>query len=115
MRDPLGNKARLSHILESTGHILNFVEGATYDIFMSNKMMFAACIQHLMVIGEAASKLTDELRENHPEINWKKMIGMRNILIHKYFGMDEIVIWKTIEEDIPILKSQIETILQQHD
>lgn len=80
MRDPLGNKARLSHILESTELILKFVEGATFDDFMSNKM-----------------------------------IGMRNILIHKYFGMDEIVIWKTIEEDLPVLKTQIETILQAHD
>lgn len=115
MRDPLGNKARLSHILESTELILKFVEGATFDDFMSNKMMFSACIQHLMVVGEAASKLTAELKNVHSEINWQKMIGMRNILIHKYFGMDEIVIWKTIEEDLPVLKTQIETILQPHD
>lgn len=115
MREPIGNKGRLSHILDSTEAILQFVEGATFDVFMSNKMMFAASIQHLTIIGEAASKLTLELRSEHPEVNWQKMIGMRNVLIHKYFGMDEVVIWKTIEEDLPTLKSQIETILNQLD
>lgn len=89
MREPLGDKARLSHVLDSTRLILKFVEGCGFEDFMHNQMMFAACIRHLEIIGEAASKLTQDLREKHPEVQWQKMVGMRNVLIHRYFGTDE--------------------------
>ena len=102
-------------MLDSTRLILKFVEGATFDEFIKNEMMFAACVRHLGIIGEAASKITRELRSAHPEVLWVSMISMRNILIHNYFGVSETVIWKTIEEDLETLKSQIQTILQKFD
>lgn len=115
MKEQIGDKVRLEHILDSTRLILKFVKGANLDEFLSNEMMFSACARHLEIIGEASARLTMETKSKHPEIAWSSMIGMRNILIHDYFGVSQTIIWKTIEEDLPMLKSQIETILLQHD
>ncbi|MFN0035115.1 MAG: DUF86 domain-containing protein, partial [Saprospiraceae bacterium] len=109
MSETIGDKARLEHILESVRLIQKFTEGATFEDFYHNEMMFAACIRHLAIIGEAATNLTIELRANYPEVTWRQMIGMRNIVIHKYFGTSEHLLWLTIHQDLPLIKTQIET------
>ena len=68
-------------------------------------------LRRLTVIGEAAAKLTDDLRTRHPEVPWKKAIALRNRVTHDYFGIDWPIIWKTITEDIPALRRQIAEIL----
>lgn len=113
MKEKLGDKARLEHILSSIGHIRKFTEGKSLDSFFGDELVFSATIRHLSIIGEAATNLTSQLREKHPEILWSKLIGMRNVLVHKYFGIDEIVLFKTVVEDLPILETQIETILKE--
>jgi uncharacterized protein with HEPN domain len=67
----------------------------------------------LQIIGEAARALSSDLKHQHPEMPWSKIIGMRNILVHDYFGIDVDVVWAVVERDLPGLKLQIETILQQ--
>lgn len=115
MKEPLSDKARLNHICDSVRLIAQFVEGATFDDFMNNSMMFSACVRHIEIIGEAAVHVSIKLRDENPEVPWSKMIGMRNILIHNYFGMDEKVIWGVIQQYLPDLESQIQTILQKFD
>ena len=69
-------------------------------------------IQHLQIIREASRMMSTSIREQHPEVPWSQIIGMRNILTHNYFEIDIEVVWSVIERDLPNLKHQIEIILQ---
>ncbi|MGH7441809.1 MAG: HepT-like ribonuclease domain-containing protein, partial [bacterium] len=68
-------------------------------------------IQKLLVIGEAAKNIPEPMKEQYPDIPWKRMAGMRDRLIHAYFGMDAQLIWQTIHEDLPALKERLSEIL----
>jgi uncharacterized protein with HEPN domain len=65
----------------------------------------------MQVIGEAASRISDDVQFAHPEVAWSQIIAMRNILVHDYFNVDTDEVWATVERDIPILKNQVEAIL----
>jgi len=69
-----------------------------------------ACVRSLEIIGEAAKRIPPEFRKKHPGVAWKEMTGMRDKLIHDYAGVDANVVWKTIKNDLPELKGQIEGI-----
>lgn len=73
-------------------------------------LLKSALMAQLMIIGEAANKISDELKTTHTEIEWDKMIGMRNVLIHEYFGVVWEIVWDTIKIDLPKLKILIEQI-----
>jgi uncharacterized protein with HEPN domain len=79
----------LKDILESMNRIDTYIFGVEYDSFLSNQMLIDAVIRNLEVIGEAARNVSDEIRNKYPKIPWRNMIGLRNILIHQYFGVDE--------------------------
>lgn len=68
-------------------------------------------MHHIQTIGEAVRGLTDEFREQHPEVVWEDIVGMRNIIIHRYFGIDLKAVWSVAETDIPVLKEKIENML----
>jgi uncharacterized protein with HEPN domain len=69
-------------------------------------------VHHLQIIGEAASKISEALREEHPEVAWGGMIGMRHVLVHDYFETNARIVWKVVEHDSPVLKPQLEAILK---
>ncbi len=77
----------------------------SYDDFSRDKKTIYAVVRGLEIIGEAVKKVPKELRESYPDIPWKRIAGMRDKLIHEYFGVDIEVVWKTVREDIPYLKS----------
>jgi len=70
-------------------------------------------LYHLQVIGEAAARLGKAFHEAHPQLPWAQIVAMRNVLIHRYFGLDLDEVWKTVERDLPALKQQIETLLKR--
>ena len=82
------------------------------EAFVGDELVQTWVVHHLQIIGEAASRLTAEFKEETAEIPWKQIIGMRNILIHGYFEIDCNVVWKVIEKDIPPLKQHIKKILE---
>jgi uncharacterized protein with HEPN domain len=86
-----------------------------FDEFMRNELIQNWIVHHLQIIGEAVRSLPDSFREKHSEIPWSKIIGMRNILTHQYFGIDVDVVWAVIENDLPDLKDKITRILQKLD
>ncbi len=70
-------------------------------------------VHHLQIIGEAAAKISDDFQQQHPDIPWLKIVGMRNILVHDYFRIDVNAVWSVVENDIPQLEQQIESLLQE--
>lgn len=107
----LGDKARLKHILDAIDEIGSFVDGMGFEAFEQDSMLKSACIYQLSIIGEASNHLSNELKSENSSIEWGEIIGLRNIIIHKYFGVDEKVVWDIIHQDLPELKSQCQNIL----
>ena len=107
MRD---DKERLLDIVESIEQIEKYaVQGK--DAFIQDELIQNWMVRHLQIIGEAAARISEECQNNYPEIPWHKIIGMRNILVHNYFGIDTKIVWSVIEKDIPLLKDRIQMLL----
>ena len=103
----------LKDILESIEKIEKFIKGFEFDDFSKDDKTIYAVIRALEIIGEATKNLPDSLKEEHPEVPWRKMTGTRDKVIHGYFGVDLEVIWRTITRNIPILKPLIKDILNE--
>ena len=90
--------------------IQRYIKRFSFLDFTQDQKTIDAVIRNLEIIGEVASRIPKETREQYPEIPWVDMIGMRNKVIHEYFGVDLEILWRTIEEDLPILEKQIKLI-----
>ncbi|MBC7346671.1 MAG: DUF86 domain-containing protein [Clostridia bacterium] len=107
-----GDRLRLAHILESALLISRWLEGVEKGRFLEDELLQEAVIRRLEVIGEAAKNVSPELKERHPEVPWREMSGMRDVLVHEYFGVDLEQVWETASQDVPELARQIGAILQ---
>ncbi|OGJ50969.1 hypothetical protein A2335_03455 [Candidatus Peregrinibacteria bacterium RIFOXYB2_FULL_32_7] len=102
----------LKHILDSARVINNFINESSQEDFLQNRMMQDAVIRNLEIIGEATKHLTKECKEKYPEVEWKRLTGMRDVLSHDYFGIDLNIIWEVITEKIYDLGRKIAIIIQ---
>lgn len=100
-------KMFIEDILESIGKIESYIKGLNFKEFTTKGMVVDAVIRNLEIIGEASRNIPDEMRERNPEIPWKKMVGLRNIATHAYFGVDLEIIWEIITKNLPETKNQI--------
>jgi uncharacterized protein with HEPN domain len=105
------DKVYLKHILDTIGNIDQFANNLSQEEFYHNIEKQYAVLRALEVIGEATKNLSTELKTKYPEVDWRRIAGMRDKLIHAYFVVDLPLIWETIQNDIPRLKHQITTIL----
>lgn len=112
MPDKLGDRARLLHIIDSIEKIDSYVLESKFEDFEGNSMMKDACIRQLGIIGEASNRISEEIKDSNEEIEWRQIIGLRNIVIHQYFGVDDQVIWDIIQHNLPDLKSRVKRILK---
>lgn len=103
----------LDDIVEAAVHIRDFLTGVDQDGFLASELIRSAVLQKLSVIGEAANRVTPELRAAHPEIPWRGIIGMRNLAVHAYFTLDWQIVWETASGDVPALASQVTAILER--
>ncbi len=99
-------------ISDSVNKILRFVSDLNRRDFFSDDKTFDAVMRNLEIIGEAAKKIPADIKEKYAEIEWKKIAGLRDIVVHEYFGIDEDIIWDVIENKIPELKENIEKIIK---
>ena len=113
MKSELGDRARLQHISEAIKEIENYISNSSYEDFQSNSMMQFATVKQLEIIGEASTQLTEHFKKLYKEIEWREIVGLRNILIHEYFGIDTKIVWDILQIDLPKLKVQVEDILKQ--
>lgn len=109
-KDP---KVFLIHILESVRAIERHVRGHSNAGFSKNVMLQDAVIRRIEIIGEAVKNLPSDFKKKYPKVEWREIAGMRDKLIHEYFGVNLNVVWRTIKKDIPGLKKQISELLEK--
>ncbi len=102
-----GIKLYLDDIKKSIRKIEKYTRDISFDKFSRDEKLIDAVIRNFSVIGEAVINIPKEIKIKNPDVAWKEIKGARNKIIHEYFGIDEEILWKTIKEDLPILKKQI--------
>jgi len=111
MRGRLGDKARLQHILDAILEVEDYLFETDFKKFLGNSMMRFACIKQLEIIGEAGNHISEETKAKFSEIEWSQIVGMRNVFVHEYFGIDINLVWEIIRSELPDLKIKIIEIL----
>ena len=102
----------LRDILDAMEKAQRFVENLSYEEFTEDDKTFFAVVRALEIIGEATKNIPDDSRKENPDVPWKDMAGMRDILIHDYFGVDMETVWLTVTEKIPEVKPLIQKMLE---
>jgi uncharacterized protein with HEPN domain len=104
--------AHINDILKCIKHIGNYTSNLSFDEFSSNFMTVEACLYNIQIIGEAVSKLPEEVRTDNPHIPWMLIKGMRNRLIHDYIGTDLQLVWNIIVNELPSFEISLQEIYQ---
>ncbi|AFZ48916.1 HepT-like ribonuclease domain-containing protein [Dactylococcopsis salina] len=103
----------LQHILDEAEYLFQSSQNLSKEDFLKDETLKRAYIRSLEVIGEATKNLPNSFKAEHPEVAWRRMAGMRDKLIHNYFGVDYDIVWNAIIDEIPNLKVKIENILKE--
>lgn len=102
----------LQDILEAIKSIGEYTKGLTYADYTADKKTVDAVVHNLEIIGEAANNISNDFTAEHEDIPWQKMIGMRNKMVHEYFGVDQGIIWQTIQVDLPPLLELLKELIK---
>jgi len=106
-------KLFVEDILESIGLIESYISNMNFDDFQKDRKTIDAVVRNLEIIGEASRGIPEEIKNNHPEIDWKGIIGLRNRIAHEYFGISVSIVWEIIKSDLPALKEKIKHLLKE--
>lgn len=111
----LSDKVRLQHIREAIRKIEDFISLVDEASFKESELVQSAVERQLEIIGEAANYLTEEFKDRHPEMEWNKLRGFHNIIVHEYFGVSTQIIWTSVQQRIPQLKKIVIKILDNNE
>ena len=104
------DEQRLSDILQALDWIAKAVSGRTEDDFVADETLCYAVAQRLTTVGEAVARLSPEIKARHGGVPWQDIVGLRNILVHEYFGIHWPLVWQTAVDHAPVLRAQIAAI-----
>ncbi len=106
------NKIIVEKILKYISKVLDYTKDTEYDAFINNSILVEACVFNLSQIGELANKIDKDFEESNPSIPWRVMYGLRNKIVHDYEGVNLVLIWDIVKEDLPELNNQLEELNQ---
>ncbi len=102
------DKLYIEHIVQAIGKIGQYIDGITFEYFKEDSLIQDGVVRELEIVGEAARQVSESTKQKYKKIPWHKISGMRNKLIHEYFGVDIEVVWKTATKDLKTLKENLE-------
>ena len=105
----------IQDIADAISKIERYIGDSDFEQFSSDEKLVDAVVRNLEIIGEAAKKIPPEIREKHPDVEWKKACAFRDVLAHSYFGIDLEIVWDIVRNKIPTLKKNILAILNGSD
>lgn len=110
---PRDSRVYLEDILEATRKITAYTGSLSKAAFLEDEKTIDAVVRNLEVIGEAIKKLPEDLRAQHSAVEWRKIAGLRDILIHEYFGLDAEIVWDIVQTKVPALDREVRTMLKE--
>jgi uncharacterized protein with HEPN domain len=111
--DPASDIQRLRHMVSAAAEALKFMKGKVRKDLAENRILTLAVIKDIEIVGEAASRMSDEFKDAYAEIPWNVLVGTRNRLIHGYYDVDIDIVWATVHEDLPTLATSLKQLLRQ--
>jgi len=109
---PRDFRAYLEDVLDAAAKIREYTAGLTLATFRKDPRTVDAVVRNLEIIGEAIKNVPEELRSQHPEVTWRRIAGLRDLLIHQYFGIDHEIIWDLVRHRLPVFEGQVRTIFE---
>lgn len=100
----------LNDMLDAIDRVEQYTQGMPFDAFSNDQKSIDAVVRNLEIIGEAANRLPDDFKERHSSVEWYKVVGLRNRIIHEYFGIDLQIIWQIVHADLPALRQTLSQI-----
>lgn len=107
------NNVYLKHILDEINYLQQETKDATFELFIKDGTLTRACARSLEIIGEAVKNISTDFKNKHKTIEWKKLSGLRDKVIHYYFGVDWDIVWDVIKNKIPEIKMNLEKIINK--
>ena len=113
MKGQMNDKIRVQHILDAIAEVKTYLSSVSFEDFLTNSEKRFATIKQIEIIGEACNRITNDVKQAHPEIEWSSINGFRNISIHEYFGVNFQIVWEIAKNDLPVLKERFAEILRK--
>jgi len=110
---PRDYRLYLEDIQAAVRNIQLYIQGASFDEFAGDRMRVDAVLHYLELIGEAARHIPEDLRVKYPEVEWRKIAGLRDVIVHKYFGLSPEIVWDILENKLPGLLVVVERMLEE--